>query len=192
MRLGGRVEIDIDGATRVPCEVIGSRGDRALAMPFGNLSGVRRGCAAHVAARRRVGTPLPCLARSRRRCAGAPDRRWSAHCGRRNALSVSVRASCGPYPPAGDGAARSRRAGAQHLHDMLPGPENGHFRRLRRRASPLLLSMLARYTAADVAVIRPCRRARTRGAGISPGRSRTRGDWHAPSLWSPPPTSPPP
>src|SRR5918993_1087033 len=47
MHLGGRLDIEIDRGT-VPCEVIGFSGDRALAMPFGTLQGVRRGCPAHV------------------------------------------------------------------------------------------------------------------------------------------------
>ena len=54
MQLGGRLDIGIDprgaggeGAV-VPCEVIGFSGDRALALPFGTLDGVRRGCPAQV------------------------------------------------------------------------------------------------------------------------------------------------
>ena len=49
MRLGGR--LDIEGAGRsglIPCEIIGFQGDRALAMPFGSLEGVRRGCPAYL------------------------------------------------------------------------------------------------------------------------------------------------
>ncbi|HVL70610.1 MAG TPA: flagellar protein export ATPase FliI [Beijerinckiaceae bacterium] len=48
MRVGGRLDIGIDHGAVVPCEVIGFSGDRALAMPFGSLDGVRRGCPAHV------------------------------------------------------------------------------------------------------------------------------------------------
>ncbi|WP_029030501.1 flagellar protein export ATPase FliI [Salinarimonas rosea] len=50
MTLGGRLEIEIAAGARVPCEVIGFSGERALAMPFGALEGVRRGCPAHVMA----------------------------------------------------------------------------------------------------------------------------------------------
>src|SRR5918997_28400 len=50
MHLGGRLDIEIDGGM-VPSEVIGFSGDRALAMPFGSLQGVRRGCPAHVRTR---------------------------------------------------------------------------------------------------------------------------------------------
>ena len=47
MHVGGRIEIEI-GRGMVPCEVIGFSGERALAMPFGALDGVRRGCPAYV------------------------------------------------------------------------------------------------------------------------------------------------
>ncbi|WP_349368062.1 flagellar protein export ATPase FliI [Salinarimonas sp.] len=50
MTLGGRLEIEIAAGARVPCEVIGFSGDKALAMPFGVLEGVRRGCPAYVRA----------------------------------------------------------------------------------------------------------------------------------------------
>ena len=36
--------------TAVPCEIIGFSGPHALAMPFGSLQGVRRGCPARVRA----------------------------------------------------------------------------------------------------------------------------------------------
>lgn len=48
MSLGGRVLIEIATGTRVPCEVIGFSGEKALVMPFGGLDGVRRGCPAYV------------------------------------------------------------------------------------------------------------------------------------------------
>lgn len=48
MSLGARLEIDIGHTSFVPCEVIGFSQNHALAMPFGSLEGVRRGCAVHV------------------------------------------------------------------------------------------------------------------------------------------------
>ena len=48
MSLGGRVGIEIAPGQRVPCEVVGFSGDKALVMPFGSLDGVRRGCPVHV------------------------------------------------------------------------------------------------------------------------------------------------
>ncbi|MFN3685547.1 flagellar protein export ATPase FliI [Salinarimonas sp.] len=50
MTLGGRIDVEIGEGSLVPCEVIGFTGERALAMPFGSLEGVRRGCAARVRA----------------------------------------------------------------------------------------------------------------------------------------------
>lgn len=48
MSLGGRLDIEISAGTTVPCEIVGFDGERALAMPFGVLEGIRRGCPAHV------------------------------------------------------------------------------------------------------------------------------------------------
>ena len=48
MSLGGRLDIEIAPGNAVPCEVIGFAGDRALAMPFGTVDGIRRGCQAFV------------------------------------------------------------------------------------------------------------------------------------------------
>ncbi len=48
MSLGGRLDIEVGHGRVIPCEVVGFTADRALAMPFGALEGVRRGCPAHV------------------------------------------------------------------------------------------------------------------------------------------------
>jgi flagellum-specific ATP synthase len=48
MQVGGRVEIAVDRHSTISCEIIGFSGDKALAMPFGSLQGVRRGCEARV------------------------------------------------------------------------------------------------------------------------------------------------
>lgn len=48
MSLGGRLNIEIAPGIRIPCEVIGFSGEKALVMPFGGLDGVRRGCPAYV------------------------------------------------------------------------------------------------------------------------------------------------
>ncbi|MBX9876095.1 MAG: flagellum-specific ATP synthase FliI, partial [Beijerinckiaceae bacterium] len=48
MSLGGRIGIEIAPGSRVPCEVIGFSGDKALVMPYGGLDGVRRGCPAYI------------------------------------------------------------------------------------------------------------------------------------------------
>ncbi len=50
MQVGGRIELAVGGGEPVSCEVIGFSGERALAMPFGSLQGVRRGCEAAIRA----------------------------------------------------------------------------------------------------------------------------------------------
>jgi flagellum-specific ATP synthase len=48
MAVGGRIAIETPQGKRVACEIVGFSGDKALAMPFGDLGGVRRGCRAIV------------------------------------------------------------------------------------------------------------------------------------------------
>ena len=50
MRVGGRIGVETVPGREIPCEVIGFSGDRALAMPFGLLDGVRKGARAIVRA----------------------------------------------------------------------------------------------------------------------------------------------
>jgi flagellum-specific ATP synthase len=50
LAVGGRCEIVTRDLRRVPCEVVGFRDHRALAMPFGALEGVSLGCKAEVLA----------------------------------------------------------------------------------------------------------------------------------------------
>ncbi|RXF75686.1 flagellar protein export ATPase FliI [Hansschlegelia zhihuaiae] len=48
MAIGGRVVIEDATGRETPCEVLGFQGERALLMPFAPLEGVRRGCRAVV------------------------------------------------------------------------------------------------------------------------------------------------
>ncbi len=48
MSLGGRLDIELADGARVACEVVGFSGERALAMPYGSVNGIRRGCPAFV------------------------------------------------------------------------------------------------------------------------------------------------
>jgi flagellum-specific ATP synthase len=48
MSLGGWLDIEIAPGNTVTCEVVGFAGDKALAMPFGTVHGIRRGCQAFV------------------------------------------------------------------------------------------------------------------------------------------------
>lgn len=46
LRVGGRVVIETQGGGRLMCEIVGFENDRALCLPFGPLEGVRLGCKA--------------------------------------------------------------------------------------------------------------------------------------------------
>ena len=52
MELGGLILIETGSAEPILCEVVGFDAGRALAMPFSNIDGIRRGCPAHVVSRR--------------------------------------------------------------------------------------------------------------------------------------------
>ncbi|WP_019903130.1 flagellar protein export ATPase FliI [Methylobacterium sp. 77] len=154
MRLGGRLDIMVEnGAGAVPCEIIGFQGERALAMPFGSLEGVRRGC--------------PAMVRDEAAGAIRPSAGWL---GRTiDALGRPID-GLGPLPPgpmiyplrADPPPAHARRRVGPPLDlgircintflTMCAGQRMGIFAGSGVGKS-VLLSMLARYTAADVAVI---------------------------------------
>ncbi len=154
MRLGGRLDVEgAGGQGTIPCEIIGFQGDRALAMPFGSLEGVRRGCPAFV----------------RDEAAGAirPSRHWLGRV--IDALGRPVD-GLGPLPQgphiyplrADPPPAHARQRVGTPLDlgvrcintflTMCAGQRMGIFAGSGVGKS-VLLSMLARYTAADVAVI---------------------------------------
>lgn len=151
MTLGGRLDIAIERGL-VPCEVIGFSGERALAMPFGTLDGIRRGCQAFVRASA-VGV--------------RPSAAWAGRV--IDALGRPIDGK-GPLPlgPAlypfrrePPPAHARRRVGApldlgvRALNTFLTtcrGQRMGIFAGSGVGKS-VLLSMLARYTAADIAVI---------------------------------------
>ncbi|GJE39298.1 flagellar protein export ATPase FliI [Methylobacterium persicinum] len=154
MRLGGRLDIEGSGGEgTIPCEIIGFQGDRALAMPFGSLEGVRRGCPAFV----------------KDEAAGAirPSGAWLGRV--IDALGRPVD-GLGPLPQgpqiyplrADPPPAHARQRVGPPLDlgircintflTMCAGQRMGIFAGSGVGKS-VLLSMLARYTAADVAVI---------------------------------------
>ncbi len=152
MTVGGRLEIEVERSGTVPCEVIGFSGDRALAMPFGSLDGVRRGCAAYV----------------RDSIAGVrPSRGWLGRVV--DALGRPIDGK-GPLPQgemlrsfrADPPPAHARRRvgapldlGVRAINTFLTmcaGQRMGIFAGSGVGKS-VLLSMCARFTAADVAVI---------------------------------------
>ena len=190
MSVGARVLIETGGGKPIPCEVVGFAGGNALLMPFGALDGVRRGCRAIVTsvagggaavgglARPRASTPWASRSTARARCRAGPRPIRSATRRRRRMRAARRR------------AARSRRARAQHLHHLLPRPAHGHLRRLRRRQVGAAVDAGAQRRRRRVGH-RAGRRARPRGAGIPPGRSRRRGPGALGGGGRRPPTSPP-
>ena len=152
MHVGGRIEIETGRGGMAPCEVIGFSGERALAMPFGALAGVRRGCPAHV----------------RDEIVGVrPSRGWLGRVV--DALGRPIDGK-GPLPQgpavrpfrADPPPAHARRRvgapldlGVRAMNTFLTvcaGQRMGIFSGSGIGKS-VLLSMFARYTAADVAVI---------------------------------------
>jgi flagellum-specific ATP synthase len=152
LSVGGRCLVESRAGKRVTCEVVGFRGGRALLMPFGSVEGIGLGCKVLVA------DPDPVV---------YPDASWlgrvvDAH-GR--ALDGGPPLALGPHayplrnqpPPAN----RRRRVGGKidlgikAINTFLTccrGQRMGIFAGSGVGKS-ILLSMLARYTDADVTVI---------------------------------------
>lgn len=152
LSIGDRVTIIGRGAARIPAEIVGFRGSRALAMPFGVLDGVGLGCTAEIAQTDPV---------------VYPDRSWlgrvidgmgrpidNAGALMSGALAYKLR---NQPPPA---HARKRVGGkidlgVRALNQFLTcckGQRMGIFAGSGIGKSSLL-SMIARYTSADVTVI---------------------------------------
>ncbi len=122
---GGLVSIETDRSDPVLCEVVGFDSGRAIAMPFANVEGLRRGCPAHVVSRR---------------AAIRPDHSWRGRVmdafGRpidgkgplRPARPYSFRNEPAPHTSASAWrAARSRRARALRLLTCCRGQRMGIF-----------------------------------------------------------------
>ncbi|RMF09864.1 MAG: flagellar protein export ATPase FliI, partial [Alphaproteobacteria bacterium] len=152
LSVGGRVDIETRSGRRIPSEVTGFRNDRALVMPFGPLEGVGVGCKAYVS------DPEPVV---------YPSPGWLGRVV--NALGEPIDGK-GPIPQGGAAyalraqppAAHQRRRvgekidlGVRALNSFVTcckGQRMGIFAGSGVGKS-VLLSMLARYTASDVAVI---------------------------------------
>ncbi len=151
MPVGARVLIETSGRS-IPCEVVGFSGGNALLMPFGQLDGVRRGCKATVSA-------APGAVR--------PSQGWLGRVV--NAMGEPIDGK-GPLPPgpspypfrANPPPAHARRRvgapldlGVRALNTFLTcckGQRMGIFAGSGVGKS-VLLSMLARNTEADIAVV---------------------------------------
>src|SRR5215470_7704262 len=152
MSVGARIVIDTGGNRFIPCEVIGFSGNNAVVMPFAGLEGVRRGCKAIIA--NAANQVRPCAA-------------WLGRV--INALGEPIDgkgplpqgASPMPFRNAPPPAHSRKRVGApldlgvRALNTFLTccrGQRMGIFAGSGVGKS-VLLSMIARYTAADATVI---------------------------------------
>ena len=152
LTIGGRCLVEAHGGRTVPCEVVGFRGGRALLMPFGTLEGVGLGCKAAVAALQPVIHPSDAwLGRVINALAEPVDGRGPLPSGK---VAVPLR---NRPPPA---HARQRVGGkidlgVRTLNTFVTccrGQRIGIFSGSGVGKS-VLMSMLARFTAADVSVI---------------------------------------
>ena len=152
MSVGARLSIEATSGRVVPAEVVGFQGDRALCLPFGALEGVRMGCRAVLAAA--DGTVRPSdgwLGRVVNALGEPIDGKGPLPQG---AVARHLRA--GP-PPAGERARVGAPIdlGVRALNTFVTccrGQRMGIFAGSGVGKS-VLLSMLARYTSTDVAVI---------------------------------------
>ncbi|WP_407050084.1 flagellar protein export ATPase FliI [Methyloraptor flagellatus] len=152
MGVGARLAIEVGQGRSIAAEVIGFQGDRALCLPYGALEGVRMGCRARVVALDGVVRPSPAWLGRVVNAMGEPiDGKGPLPSGPE---AMHLRA---PPPPASE---RSRVGdpidlGVRALNTFVTccrGQRMGIFAGSGVGKS-VLLSMLARYTATDVAVI---------------------------------------
>lgn len=152
LSVGARLVITARDGRRIPCEVVGFRDARALCLPFGALDGVGLGCRADMVEAQPAVHPTPLWLGRVVNALGEPvDGKGPLTFGPEPYV---LRA---PPPPAAD----RRRVGAKidlgvrALNTFLTccrGQRMGIFAGSGVGKS-VLLSMLARYTASDVAVI---------------------------------------
>jgi flagellum-specific ATP synthase len=152
MSVGSRLAIEAASGRSVPAEVIGFEGAKALCLPFGALEGVRMGCRAVVVAADGSVRPSEAWLGRVVNALGEPlDGKGPLPQG---AVSRHLRA---PPPPAGERARVGAPIdlGVRALNTFVTccrGQRMGIFAGSGVGKS-VLLSMLARYTSADVAVI---------------------------------------
>jgi flagellum-specific ATP synthase len=152
MPVGARLTIETGVNGGVPCEVVGFAGDNAVVMPFAAIEGVRRGCRAIV---------------SQAAAAVRPSNAWLGRVVNAHGLPIDgkgpIKAGPSPYPfraPPPPAHARRRVGtpldlGVRALNTFATackGQRLGIFAGSGVGKS-VLLSMLARFTACDVAVI---------------------------------------
>lgn len=152
LSVGGRCDVVARNGRRVPCEVVGFRNDRALLMTFGTLDGVGLGCRAEVTSASPALHPTSQWLGRVINALGEPiDGRGMLETG-----AVPARIRSAP-PPANSRQRVSGKVdlGVRALNTFVTlcrGQRMGIFAASGVGKS-VLMSMLARYTAADVNVI---------------------------------------
>jgi len=152
LAIGSRVHLRPKAGHDIPCEVIGFRDQTALLMPFGNLEGVGLGC--------------PAIMQSNPPSIN-PDHRWLGRV--INALAEPIDGK-GPLIHGADAIPLKNHAPAPHARQRIGGKLDLGVRAVNSFTSvcqgqrmgifsgsgvgkSVLLSMMARYTQADVSVI---------------------------------------
>jgi len=152
LAVGGRCEIVGRYGSRLPCEVIGFRNGRALLLPFGSIDGIGLGCKAEVADAAPVVFPHEAWLGRVVNALGEPiDGKGALPQGR---VAYKLR---NPPPPAHTRQRVQGKVdlGVRAINTFLTccrGQRMGIFAGSGVGKS-VLLSMMARYTQADVAVI---------------------------------------
>lgn len=152
LAVGSRVDLRPKPFVTIPCEVIGFRDEKALLMPFGALEGVGLGCPAYLQGFEPFVTP---------------DTRWLGRV--INALGEPIDDK-GPLPQGGQAILLRNKPPPPHARQRIGNPLDLGVRAVNTFLSTcrgqrmgifsgsgvgksVLLSMMARYTAADIAVI---------------------------------------
>nr|WP_241503692.1 flagellar protein export ATPase FliI [Ferruginivarius sediminum] len=152
LSIGGRCDVIARGGRRVPCEAVGFRHGRALLLPFGSLQGVGLGCKAELTVAEPTVRPTDAWLGRVVNALGEPiDGKGPLPQGRD---AYPLRAA--PPPAHGRGRVGGKiDLGVRAINTFLTccrGQRMGIFAGSGVGKS-VLLSMLARYTAADVNVI---------------------------------------
>ncbi len=152
LSVGGRCEVVARGGRRVLCEVVGFRDDRALLLPFSTLDGVGLGCEALASQSQPTISPTPAWLGRVINALGEPiDGGPPLPAGDRHQLIRN------PPPPAHKRQRVGTKLdlGVRALNTFLTccrGQRMGIFAGSGVGKS-ILMSMIARYTSADVSVI---------------------------------------
>ena len=122
-------------------------------MPFAGLDGVRRGCRAVIANAAGQVRPAAVMARTCYQRHGRADRRQRAAAAGAVAGAVPQFAAAGAFAQAGRRAARSRRARAEHIPDLLPRPAASAFSPAPASANRCCCRCWRATSDADISVI---------------------------------------